>query len=199
VTTSVPSDAPRIPPLAPAEWPESMRDAIAALRPPEPRHPLPARGGDRPKGLNALGTLARHPELARAFHTFNGHVLFASTLSARQRELVVLRVAARRDATYEWAQHVVLAADAGLAPDEIARIAEGPDTAGWSPLDGAMLRAVDELIDEATVGDTTWAVLASELDEQQLMDLVFTVGAYDLLAMAFRAFGVALDEDLQRE
>ena len=28
------------------------------------------------------------------------------------------------------------------------------------------------------------------------MDLVFTVGAYDLLAMAFRSFGVELDEDL---
>ena len=28
------------------------------------------------------------------------------------------------------------------------------------------------------------------------MDLVFTVGAYDLLAMAFRSFGVELDDDL---
>jgi 4-carboxymuconolactone decarboxylase len=47
------------------------------------------------------------------------------------------------------------------------------------------------------VADETWAVLAAELDEQQLMDLVFTVGAYDLLAMAMRSFGVELDEDLQ--
>ena len=29
------------------------------------------------------------------------------------------------------------------------------------------------------------------------MDLVFTVGAYDLLAMAFRSFGVELDDDLR--
>ena len=28
------------------------------------------------------------------------------------------------------------------------------------------------------------------------MDLVFTVGAYDLLAMAFRSFGVVPDADL---
>ena len=28
------------------------------------------------------------------------------------------------------------------------------------------------------------------------MDLVFTVGAYDALAMAFRSFGVELDDDL---
>jgi hypothetical protein len=39
-------------------------------------------------------------------------------------------------------------------------------------------------------------VLAAEFDTQQLMDLVFTVGAYDLLAMALRSFRVQLDEDL---
>ena len=29
------------------------------------------------------------------------------------------------------------------------------------------------------------------------MDLVFTVGAYDQLAMALRSFGVELDDDLR--
>jgi hypothetical protein len=47
------------------------------------------------------------------------------------------------------------------------------------------------------VSDTTWAALAETLDDQQLMDLVFTVGAYDLLAMAFRSFGIQLDADLE--
>jgi hypothetical protein len=40
-------------------------------------------------------------------------------------------------------------------------------------------------------------VLAAGLDVEQLMDLVFTVGAYDLLAMAFRSFDVQLDDDLK--
>ena len=41
---------------------------------------------------------------------------------------------------------------------------------------------------DAMVTDATWEVLAAELGVQQLMDLVFTVGAYDALAMAFRSF-----------
>jgi alkylhydroperoxidase family enzyme len=176
-----------------------MREALAALRPPEARHPFPTPGGDRPKGLNVLGTLARHPALTRAFHTFDGHVLFATTLSVRQRELLVLRVAAVRAAEYEWAQHVVLARDAGLDGDEIARIAEGPGAPGWSPLERAMLCAVDELLGDAMIADATWAVLVRALDEQQLLNLVFTVGAYDLLAMAFRSFRVELGADLLRE
>ena len=188
---------PRIPPLPPREWPPEMRDALAAIWPPNPRHPRPEPGEDRPKGLNVLGTLARHPDLARAYQTFNGHVLFATTLSERQRELLVLRVAAVRDCEYEWAQHVLLAADAGLTEDEIARTRDGADADGWSRSDAAFLRAVDELVADARIGDETWAVLRGELDTRQLMDLVFTVGTYDLLAMAMRSFGTELDDDLR--
>ncbi len=193
-----PGDGPRLVPLAPSDWPEGMHEALAALRPPNPRHSFPSREPGRPKGLNALGTLAHHPELARAFHTFNGHILFASSLSPRQRELLVLRVAAVRDSAYEWRQHVVLASDAGISAEEVDRIAEGPGAPGWSPVDRAMVSAVDELLRDATVAAGTWETLAAELEVEQLMDLVFTVGAYDTLAMAFRTFGVPLDDDLRR-
>jgi alkylhydroperoxidase family enzyme len=175
-----------------------MRDAIAALRPAEPRHPFPERRDDRPKGLNVLGTFAHHPVLARAYHTFNGHVLFGTTLSPRERELLVLRVAAVREAEYEWVQHKVIGADVGLTPEEIERVADGPDAPGWSPIDAAMVRAVDELVRDAQITDETWATLAGELDERQLLDLIFTVGAYDLLAMVMRSVGMELDADLDR-
>ena len=188
---------PRISPLPPTQWPAEMRDAIAALRPAHPRHPFPPKDPNRPKALNALGTFARHPALAEAFNTFNGHVLFGSSLSPRQRELLVLRVAAVRRSDYEWKQHEVLASDAGLSADDVARIAEGPFAEGWGAIDQAMLRAVDELLGDAKVAESTWGVLAAELGVEQLMDLVFTVGAYDLLAMAFRSFGVELDDDLR--
>ncbi len=187
----------RLTPLPPKQWPESMRAALAALRPADARHPRPETEG-RPKGLNALGTLARHPELTKAFNTFNGYILFSSTMTPRRRELLVLRVAALRRSSYEWEQHRVLAADAGLAADEVARIAEGPDAPGWSPLEAAMLSAVDEMIGDGEIAEATWQQLAAELDERQLMDLVFTVGAYETLAFAFRSFGVELDEDLLR-
>jgi AhpD family alkylhydroperoxidase len=190
-------EQPRIAPLPADQWPDSMREALAALVPPQARHPLPPRRDDRPKGLNVFGTFAKYPALTRAYHTFNGHVQFATTLSTRQRELLVLRVAARRGCDYEWAQHAILAGDAGLSAEEIGRVADGPDAPGWSDLERSMLAAVDELIADAKVSDATWAALAVDLDEQQLMDLVFTVGAYEVLAMALRSFGVALDGDLR--
>jgi AhpD family alkylhydroperoxidase len=174
-----------------------MADAVAALRPPRPRHPLPGRDPSRPKGLNALGVLARHPELTRAFHSFNGHVLFATTLSPRQRELLVLRVAAVRDCDYEWSQHVLMGLDAGLSVEEVRRVRQGSGADGWDVVEAALLAAAEELLVAARIGDATWSVLAEELDERQLMDVVFTVGAYDIVAMAFRSFEVVPDDDLR--
>ena len=130
---------PRIPPLPPEEWGDDVRAGLAALRPAGATQELRrSKGG--PKGLNVLGTLAQHPELMQAYHTFNGHILYTNSLDARQRELLVLRVAARRGAEYEWNQHVHIARDLDFTDDEIERIAEGPHAADWSPLEAALLR-----------------------------------------------------------
>ncbi len=188
---------PRVDPIPPQEWPPEMRDALAALRPAEPTHDMPERRPDRPKGLNVLGTLAHHPRLTTAYHVFNGQVQFGTTLTQRQRELLVLRVAAVRDCEYEWAQHAVIAADLGVGADEIDRVAEGPDAEGWSQFDAALLRAVDELLESARISDPTWGVLRAELEVRQVMDLIFTVGAYETLAMLIRSVDMELDEDLR--
>jgi AhpD family alkylhydroperoxidase len=173
-----------------------MQSALAAFRPPAgAERPSPPTGRDRKPG-NLLSTFACYPELAKAYLTFNGHVLYSSSLSPRQRELLVLRVAVLRQCEYEWTQHVSLGADAGLTTEEIGRIVEGPERIEWDVQERSLLRAVDELLDGAVVSDATWADLVQHLDEHQLMDLVFTVGAYETLAMALRSFGVEPDDKI---
>lgn len=186
----------RIEPLKPKEFPAEMREALAALRPPQPRHPAPVRE-NRPKALNVLGAMAHHPALSRAFFTFNGHVLGATTLSERERELLIMRVAAVRQCGYEWLQHLFMARDVGLSDEEVGRIAYGPDAPMWSPLDAAMLRSVDELIVDGAISDRTWAALEAKLDRKQLLDLIFTVGCYDLLARLFNSLELDIDSDIR--
>lgn len=188
---------PRIPPIPVTQWPQSMREAMRALRVENPRHPYPKTDPGRPKALNALGVLAHHTPLTTAYHRFNGYVQFGTTLTQRQRELLVLRVAHVRRCEYEWLQHTVLAGDAGMSELEIARVAEGADATGWSPLEAALLRAADELVADACISDGTWATLTDDLDTKELMDVVFTVGAYEVLAMAFNSFGIEVDDDLR--
>lgn len=186
----------RIEPLAIREWPPEMREALAAMNPPAPRYVVEPKEG-RPKALNTLGVFAHHPALARAFFTFNGHLLMATTLSERQRELLVLRTAARRSCGYEWMQHVFVGRDAGLDDEEISRIAFGPSAPFWSDLDAALLRAVDELVADGAISDTTWVALSRELDTQQILDVIFTVGAYETLAWMMRSLELELDDEFE--
>lgn len=186
---------PRIEPLAPESFPSEFRSALAALMPPNPRHPRPVTE-DRPKAMHVLGTLAHHPELAKAYFALNGHVLMATTLSERHRELLIMRVAAVRNCGYEWAQHLFMARDAGLTDEEIGRIGYGAESPFWSALEAALTRCVDELIVDGTISDDVWRTLAEEFTTQQILDIIFTVGSYDLLARLFNALQMDIDDDI---
>jgi alkylhydroperoxidase family enzyme len=143
--------------------------------------------------LNIFGTLAHHPELMRRWLVFGNHVLGKSTLPARERELAILRVGYLCQSEYEWGQHVLIARRCEISDAEIARIAVGPDAPGWSAADAAVIRAADELHADQMISDATWAELAKTWSRQQLMDLVFTIGQYHLVAMALNTFGVQRD------
>lgn len=168
-------------------------------RPTTPRiEPLPEE--DVPEGaridmgmgkvLNIFRTLAHHPDLMKRWLVFGNHVMGKSTLSARDREIAILRVGWLCQAPYEWGQHALIAKHCDLDEEEIRRIAEGPDAEGWSPVERALIRAADELNADACISDATWAELAAHYDTKQLIDIVFTVGQYHLVSMALNTLGV---------
>lgn len=165
------------------------RPRIEALDPEHIDPELRQRFGDAPL-LNIFRTLAHHPKLLTRWLVFGNHVLSKSTLTPRDRELAILRVGWLCRAGYEWGQHVLIAREAGLGDDEIERVADGPEAPGWSEAERALLQATDELHADAFVGDATWAALARHYDTRQLLDLVFTVGQYQLVSMALNTLGV---------
>jgi alkylhydroperoxidase family enzyme len=176
---------PRIRPIPPEEWSGEAKDALA-----------PVEAGGAFPALNIFRTLANYPKLAKRWMVFANHILAKNSLPPREREILILRIGWLCSAEYEWAQHVVIGKRSGLSDDEIRAIGVGPEAQGWSELDRALLRATDELWNDAFVSDATWSALAKHLSEQQLMDVVFTVGNYNLVSMALNSFGVQLDAGL---
>jgi alkylhydroperoxidase family enzyme len=176
-------DEARIKALEAEQWSDAARELMA---------PFEAQG----RVLNIFKTLANHPDLARRWLVFANHILGKSTLAVRERELVILRIGFLCQAGYEWGQHVLIARQAGMSDEEIRSAKTGPDTPGLSELDRLLLKATDELHADAHVSDATWASLSEHLSTQQLMDLVFTVGQYNLVSMALNSFGVQADEGL---
>jgi 4-carboxymuconolactone decarboxylase len=181
------SPEPRIPPLPPDEWGDLGR--ILEATPPG----IERRLGDN----NIFPTFARHPELFRAWLPFGGHLLTAGKLSGHDRELLILRTAARCDSSYEWGQHVRISLAGGIDRPTIDRVLEGPDAEGWSEHEAALLRATDELHDDSRISDATWEVLSRTYDAEQLIEVAMVVGHYHMVAFALNSFGVQLDEGLE--
>jgi hypothetical protein len=50
------------------------------------------------------------------------------------------------------------------------------------------------LHDDACISDATWRTLASRLTDQQMLDVIFTVGNYHVVSFALNSCGVQLDE-----
>ena len=145
------------------------------------------------RDLNIFRVMMNHPALTRRWTVFAGHVLQKQTLPPRERELLILRIGWLNQSAYEWAQHVEIAKRAGVTPEDIEQVKQGP-VARWSTADRLLLQAVDDLFERSVIADATWDALARTYSTEQMMDLVFTIGQYNLVSWALNSFGVPLDD-----
>ncbi len=147
--------------------------------------------------LNIFSTLAHHPSLLRRWLVFATHVLAKNSLTPRDRELLILRTGWRCRSQYEFSQHAVIALRCEISADEMQRTKLAVADGAWSDDDAALLNAADELHDEACISDGTWRRLAARLTDQQLLDVIFTVGNYHIVSFALNSCGVQLDDGVR--
>ena len=77
---------------------------------------------------------------------FANHFLFKSSLTPREREILILRVGRLCGAEYEWTQHVPFAERAGLSAAEIRGIVSGATDPIWTDeSDRNLIRAANQL------------------------------------------------------
>lgn len=177
---------PRIQPVNAATADEETRAILGRA--------LPGPDG---KPLNIFGTMAHHPGLLKRWMSFGTALLLKGVLPARDRELAILRTGWNCRAAYEWGQHAAIGRASGLSDEEIARVVDGPDAAGWTPLEAAVLRASDELHTDGCVSDPTWATLAEHYDDKGLIELVMVIGQYHLVSFFLNSAGVQREEGVE--
>ncbi len=177
---------PRIHPQKESEWDEAARKLIEGFR--------KLSKGRVP---NIMATLANYSKLYNRYRVFGNHVLYKSSLPVRDREILILRIGWLCQAEYEWGSHVIIGKRSGISEEEITKIIEGPDAEGWDSFDATLLRAADELYIDSFISEPTWQSLSEKYNTHQLMDLIFTVGNYNLISMVLNTLGVQLEEGVK--
>ena len=184
-----PAEEPRLQPLPFARWDETTRSTLLQfLRRPEV---YLSGAPDAPPMPVVLEMFAHHLPLSAAWLPFTE--MLASddaTLRPNQRELLILRVAWRTRSGYEWNQHTRMGVEAGLSRAQVAAVAKGPSAEMWTPLERALLTAVDEIVDDHVLGDATWDALASHFGPAEMFELLFVVGGYVCLAGVLNSIGL---------
>ncbi len=144
---------------------------------------------------DVFGLMLRHPGLFRCQMEMGIQLAGKGELSPRERELAILRVGWWCGAPYEWGEHVAVAKRYGITAEEIERVTQGSAAPGWNEHERAILRGVEELLGEQMIGDETWAVLAQNWNERQLIEFPVLVGQYFATALQQNSLRVALDGD----
>jgi alkylhydroperoxidase family enzyme len=130
-----------------------------------------------------LATVLRHPSLFRRHNALAVQLIGDGALTPRDRELAILRLAWLLQAPYEFGEHVGTAKRmVGMSGEEIEWAIIGSSAPGWNDRERAIIRAVEELLDDAMISDETWATLAAHLDEKQLLELPVLIGQYQGVA-----------------
>ncbi|HXK24697.1 MAG TPA: carboxymuconolactone decarboxylase family protein [Myxococcota bacterium] len=180
--------------------PLDAEDVIASALQNTERLRVAAAGGSAPPSAPVAAsevpelvlTLLRHPALYERLTEMAIALQGRGALTARDRELAVLRVGWLCQAPYEWGEHVRLARRAGLTSEEIERVTRGSSTPGWTDHEAAILRAAEELHERAMISDATWRVLSDHLDERQLIELPILIGQFTLVAYLQNALRLRL-------
>ncbi len=147
--------------------------------------------------FNIFRTLVRHPKLFKRSMVLATGLLMKGALPPRVREIVILRVAWRTGSSYEWGQHVRIGLDSGLAEGEIEALATESAHGAWSDADRLAITVADELCTTDDLTDDTWDAALTHWGEQDLMELIFLVGNYRMLAGFLNAARVELDDGLE--
>jgi alkylhydroperoxidase family enzyme len=176
-TTIDVSSLPRINPISYAEADDQTREVFDELQHPSPDDVV-------------LGTFMRNPQLTRVHSPFVRYMKDSTCLPVRHREIAILRSAWNCGADYQWAMHNQIGLACGLFQDEIDRVAAGPESPGWSPEERSVLSAVDELHLNCRISDETWAMLARQYDERQLIEFLVLVGNYRTIAYVMNGVGI---------
>jgi alkylhydroperoxidase family enzyme len=169
------------------------------LGPEEIVAPIRTRRGGRLLNLDRI--LLHSPAFARGWNSFLGAVRNELSLSSKLRELAICGVAVLNGAEYEFRHHLpefIKAGGTEAQAEALQGFAAAADDAGaFDAAERAVIHLTLEMTRNVEVSDSTFARVKAALpDEQQLVELVGVIAAYNMVSRFLVALGVTPEEYL---
>lgn len=170
----------RLPYVDPKTAPERVRETLTGLATP----------------LNLFFMMAHAESNLRSLLRLGGTILSKQQLSAKLRELAILRVAKLSPARYEWVQHVPLGQAAGLNTAQVAALEAGHVEADcFDERERLVLRFTDEVVHNVRASDATFAQMQQQFPPREIVELTLVIGYYMMIARLLETTGVDLEPD----
>jgi 4-carboxymuconolactone decarboxylase len=129
----------------------------------------------------------RSPELAKRVEAVSDYVRWNTGQPARLTELAIMITARQWTSHWIWRSHYRAAVRGGLDPNVGADMAAGKRPDSLKPDETVLYNYATEMYRDKTVSDATFAAAIKQFGEQGLIDLVATMGYYDMVAMTLIA------------
>lgn len=125
---------------------------------------------------------------------FANSILHKQKLSHVNRELLILQVAQIEGGEYEWRQHVPIALGVGVAQAQIDALERGDHAApAFSEAERALLAFGREVVENVRVTDVVFAAVQRHFSHQEIVEAIFTIGCYMMMARLTEATETDLD------
>lgn len=150
---------------------------------------------ERGSVLHLYQMLLHSPPLAEGWLQYMTQVRQKLQLDGGLRELVIMQIAHLNGAPYEAEQHAPVALREGLAPQQLAALPHWrAAAAAFTPLQQAALALADTMTRDIQVPAAQVASLRTLLDERQVVELVGTIAAYNMVSRFLEALHIHGDD-----
>jgi AhpD family alkylhydroperoxidase len=145
--------------------------------------------------LHLYQMLLHSPPIAEGWLALLTAVRQKTILAAGLRELVIMRVASINGAPYEAQQHAPIALRAGVTQAQLSSLDNWENAAGvYDETQRAVLAVTDHMTLHVQVPRACFDEARKHLDDREIVELVTTVSAYNMVSRFLEALNIHADD-----
>jgi len=147
---------------------------------------------------NSFRIFLHEPAIARSLAILLKTLLSTGegALSAKVKELIILRIASETGSRYEWTQHRKIARGLGISEDMLLAVKNWQQATCFDEIDLILLAATDEILATGMFSDASWNACRRVLPSAgEQVEFVSVIAMFAALSMLLRALDVPLDTE----